>query len=121
MWSSVRIAGKPNLILIDATQNALGFEREFCNRLFNALKRSGLKIPGDSAVQVRSGEEFNSVLKTAEYNCILLFVNGLSESVKQDQSLESYWAQLKSSNLPDSLLAICCWQILDPKTIEDVL
>jgi len=78
-------------------------------------------IHGDSPAQIRSYQELTPIFETAVYNCILFCVNGFGEGIKQHQSLEYYWRQLKSSSLPDSLLAICSWQSFDPKTNEDIL
>jgi hypothetical protein len=121
VWSAVRIAGKPSLILVDATQNVLGFEQEFCSRLFKALKRAGLAIYGDLPLAIHSSEELIPVLETSKANCILFCANAADENLKPDQTLGNYWAQLKSRNLPDALFAVCSWSLFDPKINEDIL
>jgi hypothetical protein len=121
VWSTVRILGKPSLILVDATQNTMGFEREFCNRLFAALKRAGLSIRGDSPIQIRSLEEIISVLETTEYNCILFCAHGVGENLNPDQTVAHYWSQLKSKELPEALFAVCSWQSFDSRNGEDIL
>lgn len=121
MWSSVQIPGKPSILLVDATRNVQGFEYEFSDRLFQALKRAGIKTDGDSPVRIHSVEELAPHLKSQDFNCILFCGHGSSEILPPDATLKHYWQWLNSHPVPDKLFAVCSWQFYDGEICEEIL
>ena len=121
MWSSIQIPGKPSILLVDATQNVQGFEFEFSDRLFHALKRSGIEMEGDSPLRIHSVETLAPHLQSYENNCILLCAHGSSELLPLDATLKQYWEWLNSHPVPHKLFAVCSWQIYDKAVTEEIL
>jgi hypothetical protein len=117
MWSDVTIPGNPSVLLIDATRNEEGFH--FSNRLFSALRRAGVHLQGDSPVRIHTIEEPLNPYLSAEFNCILLLVNG--ESNVTNLSFKDIWEYLKKNLNSDKLLAICSWQFSNPEINQQIL
>lgn len=107
--------------MVDATRNVQGFEYEFSDRLFHALKRSGIEMGGASPLRIHSVEELTPHLQSKEFNCILFCAHGSSELSSPDATLERYWQKLNSHSLPDKLFAVCSWQAFDKAVMEDIL
>jgi hypothetical protein len=104
MWSSVNIAGSPRILLVDATEDVLS------DRLYKALKKTGLQMELDAPLKIQSSAEL-SRLKEYQFNCILLFVDLEKDVVDA----------LRSQKLPPYLLAVSATERFDPEVSESIL
>jgi hypothetical protein len=104
MWSSVNIAGSPRILLVDATEDVLS------DRLYKALKKTGLQMELDAPLKIQSSAEL-SRLKEYQFNCILLFVDLEKDVVDA----------LRSQQLPPYLLAVSATERFDPEVSESIL
>ncbi len=122
-WSSVSIGGKPTILVVDASRNLEGWEFEFCDRLFTAMRRRGLLVHGNVPVRVEAPEALAQHLKPdTAFNCILLLGHGEGERVSQEAKLRNYWAWLNSGVLLEpKLFAACTWQSYDPVASREIL
>jgi len=122
-WSSVSIGGKPTILVVDASRNLEGWEFEFCDRLFTAMRRRGLLVHGSVPVRVEAPEALAQHLKPdTAFNCILLLVHGEGKRVSQEAKLRSYWTWLNSGVLlGPKLFAACTWQSYDPVASREIL
>ena len=122
-WSTVSIVGKPTILVVDASRNLEGWEFEFCDRLFTAMRRRGLLVHGNVPVRVEAPEALAQHLKPdTAFNCILLLGHGEGERVSQEAKLRNYWAWLNSGVLLEpKLFAACTWQSYDPVASREIL
>ena len=116
-WSQINIPGKPRLLMVDASRDALGWEAEFCDRVFNVLSRKEIEIAGRRLLRVQSPQDLGEALQDEQaFNCILLFCHG------QESGLSAYWDWLsKHEALSPKLLAVCTWEMDDPEAAEAIL
>ena len=123
MWSSVSIAGKPTILVVDASHNLEGWELEFCDRLYTSMSRRGLHLKGNAPVRVERPEDLASDLEAQEaFNCILLFAHEESEGAPPGAGLRSYWSWLDSyAGLHPVLFGGCSWEGYDPTASQEIL
>ena len=112
LWSSVTIPGRPTILMVDASRNQMGWEFEYCDRLFASMKRRGLHLEGSAPVRVKDPEELLPHLEAwGSFNCILLFGHGQGANVAPETKLSGYWACLNSHVRPaDKLFAASMWE-----------
>ena len=119
LWSSASVSGRPVLLIIDASCNFLGWESDFCQRIYNSMSRRDLRLSGSGPAQVGRPEELSQHLEGQDtFNCMLLFNHG-----RPDQwDLRSYWRWLKDrAGLLPKLFVACSWENYDPITSEEIL
>ena len=123
IWSQITIPGKPKLLVVDGSLNAQGWEAEFCDRIFNVLRRKGMKLAGDRPLRADRPKDLREVLQDQDaFNCICLFCHGEGAQLSQDSNLSSFWKWLsKYDGLAPKLLAVCTWETYDPDTSESIL
>ena len=119
LWSSTSISGKPTILVVDASCNAAGWESEFCDRIFAAMKRRGLLLRGSSPVRVEDPGFLRPHLEPDEGpNCIFLLSHGNEATAA---GLKSYWEWLNSYSQPAKLFASCTWESYDPELTQEIL
>ena len=123
LWSSVSIPGKPAVLMVDASRDAGGWEREFSYRLFTSMARRGLRLKGDAPAMPQHPEELAPHLEEQEtFNCILLLGHSNEEGIPPEVGLGGYWDWLKSRHeLRPKLLAVCTWDAHAPRTSQEIL
>ena len=132
LWSSVSIAGKPVILVVDASGNKGGWEFAFSDRLFSSLARRGLLLKGNGPIHVEEPESLLPHLVPREsFNCILLFASADRAHGEEAQGekegrprahLASYWAWLNTQvQLHPLLLAACAWESYDPVVSQEIL
>ena len=122
-WSSVSIAGRPTVLVVDASRNLEGWEAEFCDRLYSSMKRRGIGLKGNSPVQTERPEDLIPHLEPQDsFNCVLLFSHGDEDSAPTGTSLRSYWSWISShAGLAPKLFAVCTWESYDPLVSQEIL
>ncbi len=122
LWSSTTIPGKPTILIADASRNRQGWESEFCQRLFDTLRRRGLQVLGDAPLQPRSPEDLRLASLREPCNCILLCARGTTDQDDRESQLREHWDWLKSRYEGENvLLATCSWDDYDPVTAQEIL
>jgi hypothetical protein len=123
IWSQITIPGKPRILMIDGTRNTQGWENEFSNRIFTALKRKGLDLVGDVPLRPSQPQDLNAVLDGEDsFNCLFLLCHGKSEDALGDTKLAAYWKSLSIRGaLPPKLLAVCSWETPDTGTGTSII
>ncbi len=122
MLSSVVIDGPPALLLVDASRNLAGWETEFCDRLYAAMARRGLRLGGGGSLQVGAPEELGPHLDALDAaNCVLLIGHGAETSPSATSELRGFWSWLQANAAGPKLLAVCSWADHDPAFSEEVL
>jgi hypothetical protein len=106
MWSSVTISGVPRILLVDVTQNKDGQEYAFSDRLYKALKKSGLQMVTDAPLHSTSGQ-----LSDYQFNCLLIFAHSAKDVLET----------IGSQHLSSYLLAICSTDGFDASSGESIL
>ena len=115
LWSSASVSGRPVLLIVDASSNTLGWESEFCRRMYTIMRSRGLHLVGSGPVQVAEPGELMPHLENQDsFNCILLFSTG--------RVLGAYWRHLGAQKgfLP-KLFVACSWEDYDPVTADEIL
>jgi hypothetical protein len=123
LWSPVALPGRPTLLVVDASGNAGGWEAEFCDRLFESMRRRKLHLHGDAPVRVQAPGELARHLEPPDAcNCLLLFSRGDQGSDAAGTGLRSYWEWLEA-HPPASpkLFASCAWEAYDPELSRRIL
>jgi hypothetical protein len=107
-WSSVSIVGKPQILIMDASQNKNGWESEFCNRLFQSLQLSKLQmykeVPiSDLAPLFSDRNKFNIILLCSHKPFDI-------------------WNQIETETwLSQKMFMLCCWESYDPEISKVVM
>lgn len=122
-WSDTTIPGKPRLLMVDASGNAQGWEREFCERIVNVLRRKDVELAGGGAMRVDRAQDLAQALQDQEsFNCMLLLCHGTGASVPQESNLSAFWAWMSGYDaLSPKLLAVCTCEDNDPETSQRIL
>ena len=123
LWSSVSIAGKPTILVVDASHNLRGWEFEVCNRIFASMRRRNLSLKGSEPVRVEHVEELTPHLEPQDgYNCILLFGQGGGQQRTPEANLRGFWELLNSYfTASPKFLAACIWESYDPMVSQEIL
>ena len=117
-WGQATVAGRPRVLVLDATHNREGWEAESCARVSDILVRRDIPVLDGGPITVGSPDELESILQPHDrYNCIFLCANADGEA-----PVGEYWAALRSTlDGTQKLLAVCTWQAYDQRTTEEVL
>lgn len=123
LWSQITVPGKLQVLLVDGSCNAQGWEVEFCDRMFNVLRRKNMHLSGAAPLRANRPDDLVESLRNQEaFNCILLFCHGYGVQVPQESKLSSFWAWLsRSEGLTPKMLAVCTWETHDSKTSQSIL
>jgi hypothetical protein len=78
-----RTPGKLQLLLVDLTQNAGGFEHQASHLIASTIKNRGVALALEAPLQLKSIDEYSAALQKydPDFNALLIFAHG-----KQDQS-----------------------------------
>ena len=122
-WSQIAIPGKPRLLVVDGSRNAQGWESEFCDRIFNVLRRKDMDLVGEAPLRPRYPEDLGEALRNQDaFNCMFLFCHGNGVQVPEESQLSSFWTWLsKFEPLTPKLLAVCTCETYDPETNQLIL
>jgi hypothetical protein len=122
-WSQKVIPGKPRVLIVDGTHNQEGWEEDFCDRIFNVLRRKGVGLVGESPVSAKRPDELNNVLGSqGPFNCLFLLGHGNIDNSREETSLSYFWNWLCNyEGLAPKLVAICSCENYDAETSEAVL
>ena len=122
-WSQITIPGKPRLLVVDGSNNAQGWEAEFCNRFFNVMSRKGIGLVGETPLCADHPQDLSEALQDQEaFNCIFLFCHGDEAQDFQKSRLSSFWEWLsRYEGLTPKLLAVCTCETYDPGTSQSIL
>jgi len=121
MWSSVTIPGKPSILLVDASRNFRGWERDFCERLHGSLKRAGLSIEGNEPIRIAEAGEME-MYRSKQSNCWIYFAHGTASNVPTERTLRHHWEQLNQHrDFPPVLFAGMMFDSYDAPTSELIL
>ena len=122
MWSPTVIETPPVVLLVDASRNLAGWESEFCDRLFSAMVRRGLRLVGSSSLRVSGLKQLKPHLRALERaSCVLLVGHGEETAPSAAHEIQSHVAWLKVNVIGPKLLAVCSWQNYDPALTEELL
>ena len=129
LWSAASIPGRPRVMLVDASGNREGWEREFCQRLFRTMERRGLAMSGHGPVEPEWRTEVHLLPNSASLeagtgkwpwpwedggvNCLLWFAHV--------PELDGHWQRLKLQAPRSVLLAVVSWDSYDPKVSNEIL
>ena len=121
MWSQSSILGKPALLVVDGSGDRLGWESEFCKRVFNVLRRKRIALVGEAPLKIDRPEGLSEALQDqSAFNCIFLLGHG--ERVSKKSNLSDFWAWLSNfDGLTSKLLAACTFEDHDPETSRSIL
>jgi len=122
-WSQITIPGKPRLLVVDGSNNAQGWEAEFCHRFFNVMSRKGIGLVGEAPLCADHPQDLSEALQDQEaFNCIFLFCHGDEAQGSQKSKLSSFWEWLsRYEGLTPKLLAVCTCETYDPGTSQSIL
>ena len=122
-WSQISIPGKLWALVVDGSCNVQGWEEEFCDRIFDVLRRKGMQLAGEGPLRAYRPEDLVGALSNQDsINCIFLLCHGHGAQVPQESKLSSFWAWLSGcEGLTSKLLAVCTWETHDPKTSQSIL
>ncbi len=117
-WGQASVAGRPRVLVLDATRDREGWEAETCARVSDSLVRRDIPVLAGGPITVRSPDDLEGILRPHDrYNCIFLCANADGEAPVGD-----HWAALRSTlDGTRKLLAVCTWQGYDARTTEEVL
>jgi len=123
LWSDVMISGKPTFLVIDASQNAEGWEAGFCDRFVSSMKRRKLQLKQPAPVRVGEPEELLPHLEPQDsYNALVLFVHGHESPDAKATDLCKFWKWLNTAlQLGPKLFIVCTWEAHDPETSQAIL
>ncbi len=122
MWSPTVIEAPPVVLLVDASRNLAGWESEFCDRLFTAMARRGLRLVGSGSLSVGAPQQLEPHLRAFESaSCVLLVGHGEVTAPSAAVEMQAYVAWLKANVAGPKLLAVCSWQHYDPALTEELL
>ena len=122
MWSPTVIGSPPVLVLVDASRNLAGWESEFCDRLFNAMTRRGLRLVGSGPLAVDEPRQLAPHLPAIEdASCLLIVGHGQPDAPSAAQEMRAYVAWLKANATGRKLLAVCSWHDYDPSLAQELL
>ena len=109
--------------MVDGSRNAQGWEAEFCDRVFNVLRRKDMGLAGQTPLRPSLPQDLDAVLQNQDaFNCILLFCHGEGPHVPRESKLSSFWSWLSTyEQLTPKLLAVCTWETHDPETSQLIL
>ena len=121
LWSQKTIPGKPRLLVVDSSRNHRGWEAEFCSRIFDVLRRKGMKLVGEGPLKVARPQDLSESLQDqGAFNCI--FLVGQGAQIPEGSNLSSFWAWLSGHDqLAPKLLAVCTFEDHDPDTSQSIL
>ncbi len=113
-----RTPGKLQLLLIDLTQNARGFEYQTSRLIASSIKDRGVPLTLDDPLQLKSIEAYSEALKKYDqaFNALLIFAHGkkdqndgtASEVLYAPQGVSNFFdLAAHSSNLGDKFVALC--------------
>ena len=120
-WSQITIPGKPRLLLVDGSRNALGWESEFCDRISNVLVRKEVGLVTGGAVRPNAPEELAPLLRDQQANCIFLLCHAHGQD-DGTAALEDYWRWLAGQEgLAEMLLAVCTYEEHDAETAQAIM
>ena len=122
-WSQIAIPGKPRVLVVDGCGNAGGWEAEFCDRLFNVLRRKGIRLASEAPLRPSRPQELDEALRHQEaFNCIFLFCHGEGVQAPEERKLSSFWGWLSTyEGLTPKLLAVCTCESYDSETSQLIL
>lgn len=122
LWSSISIPGSPTTMMVDASCNLMGWESEFCDRLFATMKRRGLSLKGKAPVRSEHPEDLQPCLVSQEeFNSVLLFSHAHGQRARLETTLRNYWEWLNSYIQPVKLFVACSWDSYDPEVSQQIL
>ena len=122
MWSPTVIETPPVVLLVDASRNLAGWESEFCDRLFTALARRGLRLEGSGSLRASGPERLKPHQRSLERaSCLLLVGHGEETAPSAAVEIRRCVAWLKANVAGPKLLAVCSWQDHDPALTEELL
>ena len=120
-WSQITIPGKPRLLVVDGSRNALGWESEFCDRISNVLVRKEVGLVTGGAVRPNAPEELAPLLRDQQANCIFLLCHAHGQD-DGTAALEDYWKWLAGQDgLAEMLLAVCTYEEHDAETAQAIM
>ncbi len=121
MWSQSSILGKPALLVVDGSGDRLGWESEFCQRVFNVLRRKRIALVGEAPLKIDRPEGLSEALQDqSAFNCIFLL--GHAGRVSEKSNLSDFWGWLSEfDGLTSKLLAACTFEDHDPETSQSIL
>ena len=122
-WSEVAIPGKPRLLMVDGFRNEQGWEGEFCERIFNVLRRKDIELAGGRLLRVDRPQDLGEALQDQEaFNSIFLLCHGEEAQVSQESKLSAFWKWMsRYDSLSPKLLVVCTCETDDPETSQGIL
>ena len=122
-WSEITVPGKPRLLVVDGSRNAQGWEREFCDRIFNVLSRKEMNLAGAGPLRAdRPQDVAEALLDQDAFNCIFLVGHASGPDIPEESHLSSFWDWLSNQKeLTPKLLAVCSCEDYDPDTSQSIL
>ena len=70
-WGQASVAGRPRVLVLDATHDREGWEAETCARVSNSLVRRDIPVLDGGPITVRSPDDLEGILQPHDrYNCI---------------------------------------------------
>ena len=123
LWSSASVAGKPAILIVDASANSGGWESDFCDRLYATMKRRGILLRGSGPLRVERPEDMAPELEHQDsFNCVLLFGRSADSGSGEAPGLGSYWRWLdERGDILPKLFVACSWESYAPEMSEEIL
>lgn len=122
-WSQIAIPGKPRVLVVDGCGNAEGWEAEFCDRLFDVLRRRGIRLASEAPLRPSRPQDLDEALRDQEaFNCVFLFCHGDGVQVPEELKLNSFWNWLSTrEGMTPKLLTVCTSESYDSETSQRIL
>ena len=123
LWSSASVAGKPSILIVDASGNSAGWESGFCDQLYGSMKRRGILLKGSGPLGVGRPEDLVPELeRQSSFNCLLLLGHSAGRGNEGVPGLGSYWRWLNDRcDILPKLFAACSWESYAPEVSEEIL
>ena len=116
LWSATVIAGRPTLLLVDASRNLAGWESGFCDRFFTTMRRRGIGLVGGGPLRTAHPEELLPHLDAVdEANCVLVVTHDSETNPPSSAELRRYWEWMDAHVRGPKLFAGCSWHSYDPE------
>lgn len=123
LWSPIALAGRPTVLVVDASQNVEGWEAEACRRMFASIQRRHLRVAAPGVVYaIRPDDLAPYAERHASFNTLLLCCHGGGAGVPPEAGLAGYWTWL-DAHLPrmSKLFVACTWDPYDAEASKAVL